>query len=120
MVLECFIMDEDRQSTIETRGYFDFRGKVIPYVNLANVFTADGSAGHRSNNIVVVQYAGQRAAFAVDRLFGDLQVVIKTLGRVYKDVEGISGATILGDGTVAMILDVPGIIKTVKNSKIKV
>ncbi|MBF0590590.1 MAG: chemotaxis protein CheA [Nitrospirae bacterium] len=119
MVVKCFILTEERRMMIESRGYFDFRGKVIPYIDLAGVFNTNGGARH-SDNIVVVQYAGQSVAFAVDRLFGDVQVVIKTLGKVYKEVEGIAGATILGDGTVAMILDVPGIIKTVKNSTINV
>ncbi|MBF0338565.1 MAG: chemotaxis protein CheA [Nitrospirae bacterium] len=119
MVVKCFILTEEKREMIEKRGYFDFRGKVIPYIDLAGVFNSNGSARH-SDNIVVVQYAGQSVAFAVDRLFGDVQVVIKTLGKVYKDVEGIAGATILGDGTVAMILDVPGIIKTVQNSATKV
>ncbi|MBV6343308.1 chemotaxis protein CheW, partial [Candidatus Magnetobacterium casense] len=48
-----------------------------------------------------------------------LPLELKTLGKVYKDVEGIAGATILGDGTVAMILDVPGIIKAVQNSAVR-
>ncbi|KJU87374.1 chemotaxis protein histidine kinase-like protein [Candidatus Magnetobacterium bavaricum] len=117
MVVKCFILTQERREMIESRGYFDFRGKVIPYIDLAGVFNTNGSS-RRSDNIVVVQYAGQSVAFAVDRLFGDVQVVIKTLGRVYKDVEGIAGATILGDGTVAMILDVPGIIKAVQKSAV--
>ncbi|MBF0344508.1 MAG: chemotaxis protein CheA [Nitrospirae bacterium] len=115
MVVKCFILNEETQRLAGDRGYFDFRGKIIPYINLSSVFNGNGGGRH-SDNMVVVQYAGQSVAFAVDRLYGDVQVVIKSLGKMYKDLQGISGATILGDGTVAMILDVPGIIKTVQTS----
>jgi two-component system chemotaxis sensor kinase CheA len=48
----------------------------------------------------------------VDELHGEVQAVIKSLGSLYKDINGISGATILGDGTVALILDVPQLVQT--------
>jgi two-component system chemotaxis sensor kinase CheA len=52
-----------------------------------------------------------RVGFAVDSVIGQHQTVIKSLGSYYRDVEGISGATILGDGTVALILDVPKLVQ---------
>jgi two-component system chemotaxis sensor kinase CheA len=60
---------------------------------------------------VVVEGDGKRAGLFVDELLGQQQVVIKSLEANYKRVEGVSGATILGDGSVALILDIPGLIR---------
>jgi len=57
--------------------------------------------------------------FVVDNVVGEHQTVIKTLGRVYKDIEGISGATILGDGTVALILDIPKLVRTAEHEEVR-
>ena len=59
---------------------------------------------------MVVEADGQKVGLMVDDLLAQQQVVIKSLADNYQQVEGISGATILGDGSVAMILDIPGII----------
>ncbi len=56
--------------------------------------------------IVVVESPSGKIGFVVDQVIGDFQTVIKNLGKLYRDLEGISGATILGDGSVALILDV--------------
>jgi two-component system chemotaxis sensor kinase CheA len=64
-------------------------------------------------NVVVVQYAGHRAGLVVDTLLGEFQTVIRPLGEVFNGLEGISGFTILGNGNVALILDVPGLVRRV-------
>lgn len=64
---------------------------------------------------MVAGTSSQRVGFGVDRVIGQHQTVIKALGRVYKDIEGVSGATILGDGTVALILDVNQLVHSVEN-----
>ncbi|MEL7401527.1 MAG: chemotaxis protein CheW, partial [Pseudomonadota bacterium] len=61
--------------------------------------------------LVVVECDGDKVAIVVDELEAQQQVVIKSLEQNYRRVEGISGATILGDGTVALILDIPGLVK---------
>jgi len=61
--------------------------------------------------IVVVEGDGRRAGLLVDDLLGQQQVVIKSLDMNFGRVDGVSGATILGDGSVALILDLPGIIR---------
>ena len=67
-------------------------------------------------NVVVVEYAGHRAGLVVDRLRGEFQTVIRPLGAIFEGLDGISGFTILGDGRVALILDVPGLIhRVIKN-----
>ena len=63
--------------------------------------------------MVVVNYAGRRAGLVVDTLMGEHQTVIRPLGVMFEGIEGISGFTILGNGHVALILDIPGLIHRV-------
>ncbi|AJQ96330.1 chemotaxis protein CheA [Gynuella sunshinyii] len=91
---------------------FRLRHEYVPVIKLAEVF--DVSTGTRDTAeglLVVVEGDNKKVALLVDDLLGQQQVVIKSLESNYQRVDGISGATILGDGTVALILDVPGIIK---------
>ena len=64
-------------------------------------------------NVVVVHYAGHRVGLVVDKLMGEYQTVIRPLGQVFNGIAGISGFTILGSGCVALILDVPGLVRRV-------
>jgi two-component system chemotaxis sensor kinase CheA len=59
----------------------------------------------------------RRVGLVVDTVVGEHQTVLKSLGRFYKDVEGISGATIMGDGTVALILDIPKLVRMVEQQE---
>jgi len=68
---------------------------------------------------VITKVDNVRVGFVVDHVVGGHQTVIKNLGRMYKGVEGISGATILGDGSVALILDVPKLIQTVEREEMQ-
>jgi two-component system chemotaxis sensor kinase CheA len=61
--------------------------------------------------LVVVEGQGVRCGLFVDDLLGQQQVVIKSLEANYRRIEGVSGATILGDGSVALILDIPGLVR---------
>jgi two-component system chemotaxis sensor kinase CheA len=61
-------------------------------------------------NVVVVQYAGQKAGIVVDQLLGEFQTVIKPLSTLFRHMRGIGGSTILGSGEVALILDVQALI----------
>ncbi|MBS4098786.1 MAG: chemotaxis protein CheA, partial [Sulfuricella sp.] len=65
----------------------------------------------RRENVVVVQYAGHRTGLVVDNLMGEFQTVIRPLGVVFNGIDGISGFTILGNGNVALILDVAGLVR---------
>ncbi len=67
----------------------------------------------KRENVVVVNYAGKRAGLVVDDLMGEYQTVIRPLGIVFSGTEGVSGFTILGTGRVALILDVPGLVRRV-------
>lgn len=67
----------------------------------------------KRENVVVVSYAGHRAGLVVDNLMGEHQTVIRPLGAVFNGIQGISGFTILGSGLIALILDVPGLVRRV-------
>lgn len=114
MVLECVeVSEEDRQATRE-RNYVNLRGEVLPYLRLRDQFEIDGESSRREN-IVVVQYAGEKAGLVVDELMGEFQTVIKPLSSLFRHLKGISGSTILGSGEVALILDVPSLVQRAVN-----
>lgn len=87
------------------RRLVNLRGKLVPYVRLRESFAVPGTPPP-IEQVVICSNDGHRIGFVVDDVIGEHQTVIKGLGRVYRNVEGISGATILGDGSVALILDV--------------
>jgi two-component system chemotaxis sensor kinase CheA len=85
----------------------EVRGEYLPLVELWNVFDVQGAKTEATQGIVVIlQSAGKRYALLVDQLIGQHQVVVKNLESNYRKVPGISAATILGDGSVALIVDV--------------
>ncbi|MCU5773341.1 chemotaxis protein CheA [Erwiniaceae bacterium BAC15a-03b] len=85
----------------------EVRGEYLPLVELWNVFEVQGAKTEATQGIVVIlQSAGKRYALLVDQLIGQHQVVVKNLESNYRKVPGISAATILGDGSVALIVDV--------------
>ncbi len=91
---------------------YKLRAEFLPIVRLYEVFNVvSDSERIESGILVVVEDDGQRAGIYIDELLAQQQVVIKSLETNYTRVPGISGATILGDGTVALILDVPGVVK---------
>jgi two-component system chemotaxis sensor kinase CheA len=91
---------------------FWFRDAYVPVLRLHEVFGATPRAQHLHEGLImVVEGEGRRVGLFVDELLGQQQVVIKSLETNFRRVEGVSGATILGDGSVALILDVPGVIK---------
>ena len=88
------------------------RGEVLPILRLYQVFGAEPIITDPTQGLlVIVEYDGRKVALLVDELIGQSQVVIKSLESNYRKVEGIAGATILGDGRVALILDIPGLIR---------
>ena len=116
MVVECIELSEADRLAGEWRNYVDLRGEVLPYIRLRDLFDEKSGLPHYEH-IVVVRYAGRQMGMGVDELHGEVQAVIKSLGRFYREIEGLSGATILGDGTVALILDVPRLIQSVEKAR---
>ena len=100
-VVECL---ELKPEAVD-RHYLNLRGEVLPCVRLRELFEVPGTLPAREN-VVVVRIAGQKAGIVVDQLLGEFQTVIKPLARIFRNLRGIGGSTILGSGEVALILDV--------------
>ncbi len=108
-VVECMELSEKDRAETLNRQYINLRGEVLPFVRLREQFEVAEACGKREN-IVVVQYAGQKIGLVVDALMGEFQTVIKPLGSIFKHIKGIGGSTILGSGDVALILDVQSLV----------
>jgi two-component system chemotaxis sensor kinase CheA len=111
MVVECIDMTEEETSASKDgRSYLNLRGEVLPYLRLKELFEIDTPPAKRES-VVVVKYGPTRAGLVVDTLLGELQTVIKPLGKLFERMRCISGSTILGNGKVALILDVPNLVQ---------
>ncbi|MFM1891019.1 MAG: hypothetical protein RLZ44_96, partial [Pseudomonadota bacterium] len=98
---------------------FKLRGEYLPVLRLHELFGIDSARARDLEDglLVIVEGEGRRCALFVDDLLGQQQVVIKSLEANYRRVEGISGATILGDGSVALILDIPSLMRLGKQGR---
>lgn len=113
LVEECVELKREDAESVNGRRLANVRGELIPYISLRDWFSVEEER-QDIEQIVITNRDGNRVGFVVDYVVGEHQTVIKSLGRVYRKVDGISGATILGDGTVALILDLPAIIREVE------
>ena len=99
--------EEDLHPLAGGERVLEVRGEYLPLVELWKAFEVQGAKTEATQGIVVIlQSAGRRYALLVDQLIGQHQVVVKNLESNYRKVPGISAATILGDGSVALIVDV--------------
>jgi two-component system chemotaxis sensor kinase CheA len=97
---------------------FQFRGEYLPIIRLHRAFNCVGAVTEIGRGIVVVvEDEGQRVGLLVDELVGQQQAVIKSLEKHYERVQGVSGATIVSDGSVALIVDVGGVVRLGRRSK---
>lgn len=90
------------------------RDELVPYVRIRDWFEVEGGRPP-IEQLVITAADGERFGFVVDKVVGHHQTVIKNLGVMYSDVKGLSGATILGDGTVALIIDARGLAHAVRS-----
>jgi two-component system chemotaxis sensor kinase CheA len=98
---------------------YRLRDKYIPVIRLYEIFNIPPSVTQLEQGLLmVIEDNGQQAGVFVDDLLAQQQVVIKSMESNFQKVEGISGATILGDGTVSMILDIPGILNLSRQQKV--
>ncbi len=105
MIEECVAYSAE-----PSHDYTNLRGEVLPFIRLRSLFSITGQPT-RGENIVVLKHAEQKAGLVVDTLLGEFQTVIKPLGQMFSQVKCISGSTILGSGDVALILDVPALVR---------
>jgi two-component system chemotaxis sensor kinase CheA len=104
LVEECMFLTREEVARAHGRQVVQVREHIVPYIRLRRRFAMRGQPP-AIEQLVIVQVEGERVGLAVDRIIGHHQTVIKALGSAYKQVEWVSGATILGDGSVALILD---------------
>lgn len=112
ILIEQSLRPERKQvTTVQCRGaMLQVRGELCPLIQLGTLFGYGPPINPCEHLVVIVQCEGQKVALVVEELIGQQQVVIKTLGQRFKRVHGVSGAAILGDGRVGMILEPTGIL----------
>ncbi|HMK44854.1 MAG TPA: chemotaxis protein CheA [Dissulfurispiraceae bacterium] len=115
-VEECVELTDDDRAESHGRHLVNIRGSLTPYIDLREQF---GVCEERPpiQQVVVSRIERMRMGFVVDSVIGQHQTVIKSLGAIHKNIMGLSGATILGDGTVALILDLQRIIEAEEASE---
>jgi two-component system chemotaxis sensor kinase CheA len=116
LVEECVELINKEFFALNGSHLANVRGQLVPYIRLRDFFRIQGEPS-AFERIVITSVDGRRVGFVVDNVIGEHQTVLKSLGKFYKDVEGISGATILGDGTVALILDIPKLVSMVEKQE---
>ena len=104
ITLECIELTRQDIARANGKHIANVRGELVPYIRLREHFHVRSRAPE-IKQIMLVETAEGRFGFVVDRVLGNCQTVIKSLGRFYRQVQVVSGATILGNGTVALILD---------------
>jgi two-component system chemotaxis sensor kinase CheA len=108
-VIECIELSRGERSEADGCGVMNLRGRILPFVRLRSTLGLGDGASPREQ-VVVVRSEQGIAGLAVDAVHGESQTVIKPLGRLFRSLPGLAGATILGDGRVAVILDVPALL----------
>lgn len=115
-VEECAELTKDLIEKSHGRNMILVRGDLTPFIRMREVFGIS-CAPSPAEHIAIVQVEGDRIGIVVDEILGNIQTVIKSLDKNYREAEGVSGATIMGDGTVALVIDVPALIRCAKREE---
>jgi len=134
MIKECVTLNESQLKETLMHDYITLREEVLPLIKLTDYFAIERvekrkraeTQTHmslsdmpikRHENVVVVQFGSKKVGMTVDTLLGETQAVIKPMGRLFKGLNGFAGFTILGSGHVALVMDVPGLVKDVVSNE---
>jgi two-component system, chemotaxis family, sensor kinase CheA len=109
-VEECVELTAEEDARSHGRSFLNIRGDLVPFLRLRELFNASVPAD-RYQKVVIVSSGDLRVGLVVDQVIGNHQTVIKSLSKLHAAVETFSGATILGDGTVALIMDIAHLVK---------
>lgn len=115
-VEECVELSRDDIARFHGRRMIPVRDRLVPYVRLRNFFRIGGERPDLEQ-VVIVHIDGECTGLVLDDVVGEHQTVIKSLGWVYRNTVGLSGSTILGNGEVALILDVPRVIRSAQKEE---
>ncbi len=118
-IVRSFRPSNEELSTVHGRGeMLNVRGELMPLVRLSQLYKGEVTLSDPTEGLaVIVENEGRTYALLVDELLNQQQVVIKSLGSVFEGVKGIAGGTILGDGSVGLILDMAGVFEAYKDPK---
>jgi two-component system chemotaxis sensor kinase CheA len=116
--LECIELTREESEQAKGKHVANVRGEIVPYIRLRQYFHVETAAPEREQ-IMVVECEDGRCGLVVDQVLGDCQTVIRNLGRLYRHVQVVSGATILGNGVVALILDPQRLVQEAIRAKMQ-
>src|SRR6185369_2370383 len=109
-VVECAPLPPRNAGSDEPFGVLSARGAALPFVRLRSMFGLPGGAPARED-VVIVRHSAGTLGFVVDALWGTQRTVVKPLGPLCRGALGVSGAALAGDGGVALILDIPSLVR---------
>ena len=115
-IVECIELPAETVARGAACGVINVRGVAVPFLRLGDLFGFPSAARGREN-VVVVKHDDRLAGIAVDSLYGQSQTVIKPLSKMFRGLTGIAGSTILGNGRVALILDVSALMREVTHRR---
>jgi len=118
-VEECVELSREDIEQHHGRDITRVRGQIVPYIRLREEFNVNGSRPD-IEQVVITEIDQHRIGFVVDHVIGQHQTVIKNLSKVYRNVETISGATIMADGSVALILDISSHLHLVEKASLEI
>ncbi|HET7578456.1 MAG TPA: chemotaxis protein CheA [Bacillales bacterium] len=105
-IVEIAVIRREDVQTAHNQKMIDFRGKMVPLISLRDVFEIPGGdSDARFYSVVIIRKGDKLAGLVVDAFIGHQEIVLKPLGNYFNEIFGVSGATILGDGKVALIID---------------
>lgn len=110
-VQECVELESEKGARGSGRSVLRIREELVPYLALDALFNVPGGNSD-SRRVVIVRVDGERVGLVVDDILGQGQTVIKTLSSFHREIAGLGGATILGDGSVALIIDVATLVRS--------
>lgn len=118
-VLETVRISQEEIYTVDGKSVLRLRDEILPLMHMSNIFDIQNDFGN-SNEIyvVIIGLAEQKIGMIVDSLIGQEEVVIKSLGEYLKNIQGIAGATVRGDGKITLIVDVVAIMEMGRNIKV--
>ena len=117
-VFETIRVQREQINTLEGHEIINLRGEVLPIYRLNKILHLATQKDVEEFPVVIVNFNSRKLGFIVDDLIGKHETVIKTLEKNFKNVIGINGASLMGDGTIIIVLDIPGLIEIASNQNL--
>jgi two-component system chemotaxis sensor kinase CheA len=109
-ITQCLAVPRE-EPRVRTSGLLDVGDRVLPYIRLRRFFALETTREPQVEQMVVVEWDGMAVGLVADDLIGEMQAVIKPLGKVFRNLAGVSASTIFPDGRVGLILDVAALVR---------